>query len=337
MKKKLIIISLIVAIFAIVLTPKLVGADSGWDSSYSSSSSSSSSSSWSSSSSSSSWSSSGSSTGGSGEFTLLTAIFMEAFVTIHYVVFVFVPIGTVFKKYPTKKVVIILLILRVILLTILNCISINFAFLDFILLFILAFTITPLTVFKGMKKPSVKKHEDIRNDILEKYGIDDKEKLKQDLYNKYVDIQESWMNFDYDKLRTLLSDSLFNMYKQQLEALKLKDEKNMMHDFEYIDSKIYDISEKNNTLTLKVYLNVKMYDYVVDRYNNVVKGNKNKKIDIHYEIVFEKSLSKSVDTCPNCGGKITDYESNKCPHCKAIIINNSKEFVMSKKTNIKQN
>ena len=86
-----------------------------------------------------------------------------------------------------------------------------------------------------------------------------------------------------------------------------------------------------------MYLNVKMYDYVVDANNDVIRGNKNRKINITYLIIFVKPLAaKNITNCPNCGGKLNDTAREKCEHCDTIIVKSRNEFVMSKKTNIKQ-
>ena len=39
-------------------------------------------------------------------------------------------------------------------------------------------------------------------------------------FNLYKELQNAWMEFDNDKIRTLVSDELFNTYKMQLNTLK---------------------------------------------------------------------------------------------------------------------
>jgi uncharacterized protein with PIN domain len=109
-----------------------------------------------------------------------------------------------------------------------------------------------------------------------------------------------------------------------------------MSNFELIDSKIFKIEKENNNLIVKFYLNVKMYDYVADENNKVVRGNKNRKIDISYEITYIKSLEEKQDVCPNCNAPITNNSSNKCEYCNSIIVKDSSEWVMSKKQNVGQ-
>ena len=325
-----------------------ISADSGWDSSYDSGSSSSdwgsSSSDWGSNSSSSSWNSSSSNSGSFTGIPIFMAIFMEVFCSIHYFVFAFLPLGKIFGSDNKKsmKIALTLFAIRVVILIIGDIINPMYCIFDFIFLFILAFIVVPACSVFGKKSSnniiSIKQKEyyDVSATILSKYGITDVSTFKHELFDIYVDIQQAWMNFDYHTLGLLLTDELYNMYVSQLEALKLKNEKNIMSDFENIDLKIYSVTSNNGVVTLKFYLNVKLYDYVVDYYNNVMRGNKNEKIDIKYLISMQKNIGDIVTECPNCGAKIESNQTT-CRYCNSKFVNNSTNWVMSKKECIDQN
>lgn len=203
--------------------------------------------------------------------------------------------------------------------------------LDVVFFFIIMFII-----FYGVIDSSVIKYYDVDEQLLKKYGIN-KEKFKKMVYEKYVCIQEAWMNFDYDKLKDNLTNELYNSYMMQLDALKLKKQKNIMSDFKLIDIKIIDISSANDLVNVRTYLRVRMYDYVVDEDNNVVRGTKSKKIDIEYIIDFVKAVDTIKNMkCPNCGAKIEAVTSGTCKYCKTKIVVPAKEYVMSRKTSIGQ-
>ncbi len=177
---------------------------------------------------------------------------------------------------------------------------------------------------------------DTSDEILAKYGIN-KAEFKQMIYQKYVDIQNAWMNFDYDKLKENLTNELYNSYKMQLEALNLKKQKNIMSDFEFIDAKIIRVFDENNVIDVKTYLRVCMYDYVVDEKNQVLRGTKNQKIDIQYIIDFVKEKNTNMITkCPNCGAEIKNTTNDTCEYCRAKIILTPTNYVMSRKMSIGQ-
>ena len=46
------------------------------------------------------------------------------------------------------------------------------------------------------------------------------------VYDNFVKVQQAWMNFDYEALRKLVTDELFNTYKSQMKTLEVKKQKN---------------------------------------------------------------------------------------------------------------
>ena len=178
---------------------------------------------------------------------------------------------------------------------------------------------------------------ELDDEIISKYKID-KESFKKMVYDKYVLIQKDWMNFNYQGLEKNLTNELYNTYMMQLDVLKLKNQKNIMKDFELIDVKIINIKEENNLLNIETYLNVEMYDYVIDKDEKVIRGSNTHKINIEYLITFvKKSDNKdNIMKCPNCGASVDIVTSAKCEYCGSIIVVDARDFVMSKKTCIGQ-
>ena len=165
------------------------------------------------------------------------------------------------------------------------------------------------------------------------------EELKNKAFNIYKDIQEAWMNFDTDKIRKLTTDEIYNMYSSQLETLKLKNQKNIMKNIEYVDAKIIDITNDNGVITINVYLRVKVLDYVINvKTNKTVRGRDNARLDIEYNLTFVKSETdnKKIETCPNCGAPVDIVSSATCPYCNSTLVKNASDYVMSKKTCIGQ-
>ncbi len=205
----------------------------------------------------------------------------------------------------------------------------------FIVIIIIVFN-----VLRSTGKPSsspINMYQDLDDEILKKYGIN-KSEFKKMVYDKYVSIQKDWMNFNYKGLQSNLTDELYNTYKMQLEALKLKKQKNIMDDFNLIDCRIISVNEINGLLNVNAFLRVEMHDYVVDEKEEVVRGNKNALIDIEYVITFVKSSSSDDKEvmCPNCGAKIDAVARGKCEYCGSTVVVNAKDFVMSKKTCVGQ-
>ncbi len=190
-----------------------------------------------------------------------------------------------------------------------------------------------LKLFFKSKKGILRKN--VNQKVLDKYGIN-KEELLNEAFVIYKDVQEAWMNFDYKKLRKNLSDELFNNYQVLLEALKLKNQKNIMEDITLVDSSIADIKDNNDILTIIVDMRVKQKDYVINKRNKVVRGKANIMANVYYELTF--TMGKMIEdvACPNCSTKLSTKESNICPSCGTVVINKKHDLIMVKKEVLSQ-
>jgi len=206
-------------------------------------------------------------------------------------------------------------------------------FLFMVLVFVLAKS------FKGGHRITIYEHNDYMTQE-EVNRIDNSiivEKILDYTYDLYVNVQNAWMNFDYDNLRKYLSDELYNTYEMQLKTLELEHGKNIMSDFELIDGGIVTITKNELTEEVIMELVVKLRDYVINTTNDIViNGNKFSKVIVKYQITLERSIRDQLTNCPNCGGKLSDEASVKCSHCDAVLVKGSKDFVMTKKVNKKQ-
>lgn len=163
------------------------------------------------------------------------------------------------------------------------------------------------------------------------------ETLKNIAYYKFVSIQRAWMDFDYNQLRKLCTDELYNSYISQLDVLKLKNGKNIMSDFVVNGTRIIDVVEEDDKVTVKVFMNVSFFDYVINTTNNqVTRGNKNVKVINNYIMTFvrSKNVSSQMVNCPNCGADNQIVTSGKCEYCGSTLVADANDFVLSKKTNV---
>ena len=161
--------------------------------------------------------------------------------------------------------------------------------------------------------------------------------LKNMAYKSFVDVQNAWSNFEYDKLRELCTDELYNSYVSQLETLKLKNGQNIMSDFAKMDTKIISLKEENGEIVLTVYLYVQFYDYVINSTSGeVTRGNSNIKLSNKYIMTFVKGADSkgNDDKCPSCGAPIDFNTSGECEYCHSTIVKKATKFVLSKKTNV---
>ena len=157
-------------------------------------------------------------------------------------------------------------------------------------------------------------------------------------YNIFERIENAWMNFDLEKVRDCITDEMFNMYESQLTSMEMKGEQNIMKDFKLLGNAITGMRKQNNILEITTKYQIEFYDYIIDRKTNkVVRGNSNKKIRMLYEFTFIKDIENvKIDKCPNCGAPIEMNASGICEYCNSKLVDDSKNWVMSKKVSLYQ-
>lgn len=158
-------------------------------------------------------------------------------------------------------------------------------------------------------------------------------------YQIFYDIQNAWMQFDYDKLKELITDELYNSYVMDLDVLKTKKQKNTMKGFELINSYIYDLKEENGMYVAKVYLDVKFYDYIEDsNTGKVLRGTQARKLNNTYILTFirTKDETSNINFCSRCSAPVEGNTTGICEYCKSKLINKTYDWVMSKKEKINQ-
>ena len=208
-------------------------------------------------------------------------------------------------------------------------------------IFIIIFVVVIVIIIASSKKGGINNNFEIK--LLTQEEVDQIDpsikidELMPQVFDLFVNVQKAWTDFKYDDLRNYLSDELFNNYKMQLETLELEMGKNIMDDFKYIDGGVVSVKKNDLTEEVIVKLHISMHDYVINTTDNSVKhGDPNKTMDINYMITLERSIREEIHNCPNCGGELKDKASQKCPYCDAVLVKGSKDFIMTKKTNMQQ-
>jgi len=178
--------------------------------------------------------------------------------------------------------------------------------------------------------------EEAANKIISNFNIDE---FNLKAYQIFYDVQMAWMDFDYDRLKELLTDELYNNYVMQLDALKIKNHKNTMKEFELIETCLSSLKEENDRYIAEVYLNVKFFDYVENvKTGMILRGTLNRKLNNIYKLTFirTKDESTKINNCPQCGATVKGNSTGICEYCKSKLVNDNYTWVMSKKEIVRQ-
>ena len=194
---------------------------------------------------------------------------------------------------------------------------------------------------------SMRKHQilaeqeyiEYRNLTLKKLGNDfNLEQFKQEVFNIYKDVQIAWMNQELEPVRSLLSDTIYNMYRTQLQTLIAKKQKNIMEDITFKKMNLLSVKDVHGKQEILVTLEVTCRDYIIDiNTNEVVKGNKDNINYYRYKLAFIKNTNNEIlKECPNCGAPLENAQSDKCEYCNTVVIKNSSNYIMTTKKMLRQ-
>lgn len=134
------------------------------------------------------------------------------------------------------------------------------------------------------------------------------------IYKKFVAIHTALTNYDLEVLKENLTADLYNYYVSELKKFRKRKYKNVMSGFELLKLKIYKVSSEFKFPSIYAYLNVKMYDYLVDLDSGrCVSGSSLEKVDLEFELLFEKRNVNSPYVMSNktCINKMKKSENSK--------------------------
>lgn len=158
----------------------------------------------------------------------------------------------------------------------------------FIYLFIsIIYMIISLITGSIIVKKRLKKEIEEAKKIDKKFDID---KINEDTFKLYKDIQNAWMNFELDKVKDVMSKEIYDKYSEQLDKLKKENKKNIMDQIEFKSNKITSIKIDNNIEAIECNMNVTCIDYIVNNEDNLLKGKRDKKNNYTYKLVFNRNI-----------------------------------------------
>lgn len=152
-----------------------------------------------------------------------------------------------------------------------------FGWITLIVLIFLLLLYSPSRFKRNVEKEKLLNLEDVSDEVFSKYNLD-KDKLKKDLFNKYVDIIDNWVNENSYVLGEYVDKDLYNIYLEEKSISELNKKKTIEKNLSLDDIKIINIEEKDNKLVINVDLKIELYKYVINKNDKVLRGFKDRKI-----------------------------------------------------------
>ena len=173
------------------------------------------------------------------------------------------------------------------------------------------------------------------------FGVSDKQiedsiQLDDPLFNKaeflswagdmFVKLQYAWSDRNLEEIRYFVTPELFEQTNSQVQRYIANKQVNKLERVSVNLSRLYSYDKQGDREILRVVLESKMVDYIIQEQSGIViKGSKDEDVINPYILTFVRKAGVKTEAgeikpvtmnCPNCGGATTILSSGKCPYCR---------------------
>ena len=191
--------------------------------------------------------------------------------------------------------------------------------------------------FKSMVINDRKSYTEISPSRLEGFDINDLEKLKLYLYDKFYKFELAYNSLDYNSMYNLCTEKLYNLYHTSI-TLNLKfDEKKIIDQTRLERMIIYDAYSNQTSQFIYTVVEVSNVSYSIKSNGKVISGNPTRPINETFEVIFVKYFKQdNKHKCPNCGAKLENDSIQTCQYCRSNITRVGNRWIISKKKSTRQ-
>lgn len=161
------------------------------------------------------------------------------------------------------------------------------------------------------------------------------------IYELYRDVIEGVQKENYEFLRDVLSDEIYNGYLMGIKISKEHQVKNIVSDMKPVFARLVSLVVKDDMEIAKVWLRVSYIEYALDttplteeqqkvvKGDRIVGGSKTRRLEKEYMITLVKAHTpKESVACPACGFVSKVIVRNHCIRCGTTIVNRRFHWVI---------
>lgn len=145
-------------------------------------------------------------------------------------------------------------------------------------------------------------------------------------------------NIMMDKLEEVdhfVGDDVYKFACDKLEAAKSNGCRQMYDELNVKDSQIRNVEVKQDVYEIKVYLQSRYMDYIINLSNgSVVSGDDTRRIKVDYYLTFTKKINADEQgitrKCPTCRAPLSVNTSGKCEYCGSTYNQEDYDWVLTK-------
>lgn len=205
-----------------------------------------------------------------------------------------------------------------------------FTVLIIILIIVIVVCVVLLMRLSGQESQFMEVSDRYLKDIGKSYT---KNKFAMTIYELYRDIIDGVQQENYEFLRDVLSDEIYNNYLIGIKLSKERQIKNVVSDMKPVFAKLVNLVVNGDTEIAKVWIRVSYIEYALDMTplteeqmkvvtgERIVSGSKTNRMEKEYILTLVKTHTpKESVVCPTCGYVSDVIIRNRCVRCGTDVV-----------------
>jgi hypothetical protein len=149
-----------------------------------------------------------------------------------------------------------------------------------------------------------------------------------------VELQDAWTARDWERVRPLETESLFQMHRYWIDAYRRQRLRNVVADFRVtrIEAVKIDTDAFYESVTVRIFAEGR--DHTVDESGRVVAGSQSalRRWSEYWTLIRSRGVDAGVQTrsCPNCGARIAVGATGVCEFCGGKLTSGEFGWVLSR-------
>ena len=147
-----------------------------------------------------------------------------------------------------------------------------------------------------------------------------------------IELQDAWTARDWERVRPLETESLFQMHRYWIDAYTRQNLRNIVDDFTITRVEPVKISSDAFYEAITVRLFAQGRDHTDDATGKVVGGSKTqlRRWSEYWTFIRTKVTANAAVTCPNCGASVHAGATGICSYCGGKITVGHFEWILSR-------
>jgi ribosomal protein L37AE/L43A len=165
------------------------------------------------------------------------------------------------------------------------------------------------------------------------HGGFDWDGFKERVTQVAIELQAAWTARDWERVRPLESESLFQMHRYWIEAYTKQRLRNIVADFRITEIETVKVASDAFYEAITVRIHAEGRDHTVDESGNVVAGSKTqlRRWTEYWTFIRSRAAQGTANaSCPNCGAKVAMGATGVCEYCGGKLTTGEFDWVLSR-------